>query len=288
MVVGLGTGTTATLAVRRIGELIASGDLKDISGVPTSARTMALANELGISLATLSDTRPHLTIDGTDEVAPDLALIKGRGGALLREKIVASSSEEGLIVVADSTKIVDSLGVGPLPVEIDSFGWQATLEALASLGCEPELRMDQDGSRPPLRHRRRPLHRRLQIRLHPRPRLAGNRNQENPWRPGMRPLHIHSPHRHNRRRKRNAVYRGVAPIEHATALRLSLVSRACRTHRLAPSLVSTLRFAGLQSSGLSGLARPLTSYQRLEQSGSTQQGLAPSRLPESEPKGEAC
>ena len=149
MVVGLGTGTTATLAVRRIGELIASGDLKDISGIPTSARTLALANELGIPLATLSDTRPHLTIDGTDEVAPDLALIKGRGGALLREKIVASSSEEGLIVVADSTKTVDTLGAGPLPVEIDTFGWEVTLEALASLGCEPELRMDQsDPGRP--------------------------------------------------------------------------------------------------------------------------------------------
>jgi len=143
MVVGLGTGTTATLAVRRIGELIASGDLEDVSGVPTSARTMALANELGIPLATLADTRPHLTIDGTDEVSPDLALIKGRGGALLREKIVASSSEQGLIVVADSTKVVDLLGAGPLPVEIDSFGWQATLQALASLGCEPELRMDK-------------------------------------------------------------------------------------------------------------------------------------------------
>ena len=143
MVVGLGTGTTATLAVRRIGELIASGDLEEVSGVPTSARTMALANELGIPLATLADTRPHLTIDGTDEVAPDLALIKGRGGALLREKIVASSSEQGLIVVADSTKVVDLLGAGPLPVEIDSFGWQATLQALASLSCEPELRMDK-------------------------------------------------------------------------------------------------------------------------------------------------
>jgi ribose 5-phosphate isomerase A len=143
MVVGLGTGTTATLAVRRIGELLASGDLKDISGIPTSARTMALANEVGIRLATLAENRPYLTIDGTDEVAPDLALIKGRGGALLREKIVASSSEEGLIVVADSSKAVDLLGVGPLPVEMDSFGWQATLESLASLGCEPELRMDQ-------------------------------------------------------------------------------------------------------------------------------------------------
>jgi ribose 5-phosphate isomerase A len=144
MVVGLGTGTTATLAVRRIGELIASGDLEGVSGVPTSARTKALAGELGIPLATLADTRPHLTIDGTDEVAPDLALIKGRGGALLREKIVASSSEQGLIVVADSTKVVDLLGAGPLPVEIDPFGWQATLQALASMGCEPELRMDQD------------------------------------------------------------------------------------------------------------------------------------------------
>ena len=143
MVVGLGTGTTATLAVRRIGELLASGDLKDISGIPTSARTMALANEVGIPLATLAENRPYLTLDGTDEVAPDLALIKGRGGALLREKIVASSSKEGLIVVADSSKAVDLLGVGPLPVEMDSFGWQATLEALASLGCEPELRMDQ-------------------------------------------------------------------------------------------------------------------------------------------------
>ena len=143
MVVGLGTGTTATFAVRRIGELVASGELRDVRGVPTSARTMVLANEFGIPLATLSETRPRLTIDGTDEVSPDLTLIKGRGGALLREKIVASSSEEGLIVIADSTKMVDSLGVGPLPVEVDSFGWETTFQDLASLGCQPELRMDQ-------------------------------------------------------------------------------------------------------------------------------------------------
>ena len=142
MVVGLGTGSTATFAVQRIGELVAAGELREIRGVPTSARTTALANELGIPLATVSEAHPRLTIDGADEVSPELALIKGRGGALLREKIVASSSEEGLIVVADSSKMVDSLGVGSLPVEIDSFGWEATLEALASLGCEPELRMD--------------------------------------------------------------------------------------------------------------------------------------------------
>jgi len=143
MVVGLGTGSTATFAVRRIGKLVASGELRNLRSVPTSAKTTALANELGIPLAMLSEARPRLTIDGADEVSPDLTLIKGRGGALLREKIVASSSEEGLIVVADSSKAVESLGAGPLPVEIDSFGWQATLGALASLGCEPELRMDQ-------------------------------------------------------------------------------------------------------------------------------------------------
>jgi ribose 5-phosphate isomerase A len=149
MVVGLGTGSTATFAVRRIGELVASGELRNLRSVPTSAKTTALANELGIPLATLSEARPRLTIDGADEFSPDLALIKGRGGALLREKIVASSSEKGMIVVADSTKTVDTLGAGPLPVEIDTFGWEVTLEALASLGCEPELRMDwTDPGRP--------------------------------------------------------------------------------------------------------------------------------------------
>jgi len=149
MVVGLGTGSTATFAVRRIGDLVASGELRDVRGVPTSAKTTALANELGIPLATLSEARPRLTIDGADEISPELDLIKGRGGALLREKIVASSSEEGLIVVADSSKLVDALGAGPLPVEIDSFGWESTLKVLASLGCEPGLRMDgTDPDRP--------------------------------------------------------------------------------------------------------------------------------------------
>jgi ribose 5-phosphate isomerase A len=149
MVVGLGTGSTASLAVQRIGELIAAGELREVRGVPTSARTTALANEVGIPLATLSDARPRFTIDGADEISPELALIKGRGGALLREKIVASASEEGLIVVADSGKLVGSLGAGTLPVEIDTFGWEVTLAALASLDCEPELRMDRtDPGRP--------------------------------------------------------------------------------------------------------------------------------------------
>ena len=141
MVVGLGTGSTASLAVRRIGELVSSGDLKDVRGIPTSARTATLAEEAGIPLVALSEARPCVTIDGADEVGPDLTLIKGRGGALLREKIVAHASA-AFVVIVDESKLVESLGAGPLPVEIDPFGWEITLEALASLGCEPELRMD--------------------------------------------------------------------------------------------------------------------------------------------------
>ena len=142
MVLGLGTGSTAALVVRRVGELIAGGELGAIRGIATSERTAALAKEVGIPLLTLSEARPAVTIDGADEIGPGLALIKGRGGALLREKIVAHAGGPGsLVVVADRSKLVDSLGEGPLPVEVESFGWGATLESLASLGCEPELRM---------------------------------------------------------------------------------------------------------------------------------------------------
>lgn len=145
MVVGLGTGSTASHAVWKIGELITAGELSGIRGVPTSARTAAMAREAGIPLVTLSEERPHFTIDGADEIGPGLHLIKGRGGALLREKIVASSGEF-LVVVADDTKLVDTLGLGPLPVEIEPFGWEVTLDALASLGCEPSLRLEGSGS----------------------------------------------------------------------------------------------------------------------------------------------
>ena len=145
-VVGLGTGSTASHAVRRIGELIAAGDLHGIRGVPTSARTATLAREAGIPLVTLSEARPLLTIDGADEVAPDLNVVKGLGGALLREKIVAHASSRGLVVVADGSKTVESLGKVPLPVEIEPFGYEATLSALAALGCEPTLRLEGSGS----------------------------------------------------------------------------------------------------------------------------------------------
>ena len=146
MVLGLGTGSTAAFVVRRVGELIAGGELTDIRGIATSERTAALAREVGIPLLTLSEARPAITIDGADEIGPTLALIKGRGGALLREKIVAHASGAGsLVVVADGSKLVNSLGAGPLPVAVEPFRWEATLEALATLGCEPELRMDDTG-----------------------------------------------------------------------------------------------------------------------------------------------
>jgi ribose 5-phosphate isomerase A len=149
MVLGLGTGSTVSFGVRKVGELLASGELEDVRGVPTSEQTADLAREVGIPLLGLSEAGPRLTIDGADEVGPGLALIKGLGGALLREKIVADASEGGLIVVVDESKLVDVLGQGPLPVEVEPFGWEVTLEALKALGCEPELRMDHEDSERP-------------------------------------------------------------------------------------------------------------------------------------------
>lgn len=140
MTVGLGTGSTAFWVVKRIGGLLSSGALRDVWGIPTSRRTAEQAEEEGIPLVGLSEARPSLTIDGTDEVSPDLNLIKGLGGALLREKIVAASGD-GLVVVADESKLVDTLGRGPLPIEVEPFGWETTVDALSALGCEPTLRM---------------------------------------------------------------------------------------------------------------------------------------------------
>lgn len=140
MVLGLGTGSTASWAVRRVGELLSRGDLEDVRGIPTSEETSALSREMNIPLTDLSEALPDLVIDGADEIGPGLALIKGRGGALLREKIVAYAAS-GLVVVADDSKSVEVLGRGPLPVEVEPFGWEATRDSLASLGCETELRM---------------------------------------------------------------------------------------------------------------------------------------------------
>jgi ribose 5-phosphate isomerase A len=140
MVVGLGTGSTAAFVVEGLGARVAQG-LK-VVGIPTSERTAAQARRLGISIATFAEhQRLDLTIDGADEVQlGTLDLIKGLGGALLREKIVAAASDR-LVIVVDQEKLVDQLGEHtPVPVEVTQFGWQATALALAKLGCVPERR----------------------------------------------------------------------------------------------------------------------------------------------------
>jgi len=140
MVVGLGSGSTASFVVRALGARMATG-LK-IVGIPTSERTATLARSLGIPLATFAEyQRIDLTIDGADEVERgSLNLIKGMGGALLREKIVAAASRR-LVIVVDQEKLVDRLGDNTaVPVEVVQFGWQSTAAALERLGAAPRLR----------------------------------------------------------------------------------------------------------------------------------------------------
>ena len=125
MRVGLGTGSTAAWMVRCLGELVREEGMM-ITGVATSSRTADLAREVGVTVKTLDEVRwLDLTIDGADEYDPNLNLIKGGGGALLHEKVVATASDQ-MVVIADLSKQVDTLGAFPLPVEIIPFGWQTT------------------------------------------------------------------------------------------------------------------------------------------------------------------
>jgi ribose 5-phosphate isomerase A len=149
MRLGLGTGSTARHFVDLLAERVRDG--LDVVGVPTSDATRAQAERAGIVLTTLDETPElDLTIDGADEIAPDLALIKGGGGALLREKIVAAASKR-MLVIADETKCVDVLGRFPLPIEVVPFGLAATrrgIEAAAGqAGCAGpiSLRQTPDG-----------------------------------------------------------------------------------------------------------------------------------------------
>jgi ribose 5-phosphate isomerase A len=145
MVVGLGTGSTATYAIAAIGRRVAQENLR-ILGIPTSDRTAEHARAENIPLTTFAEhTQIDLTIDGADEVLPGpLYLIKGHGGALLREKIVASASKR-MAVVADDTKLVTRLGeLVSVPVEVVPFGWQVTARRLADLGGKPILRLTAD------------------------------------------------------------------------------------------------------------------------------------------------
>ena len=146
MRVGLGSGSTARLVLEALADRRERGELDDMVGVPTSSDTRELAEELGIPLATLDqESRLDMTLDGADEVDPDLDLIKGLGGALLWEKIVAAATDR-LVIVVDQTKLVDRLGTrSPLPVEVVSFGWTTLLDPIRELGAEPVLRENQDG-----------------------------------------------------------------------------------------------------------------------------------------------
>ena len=137
MLIGLGSGSTARYFTEGLGHLVAGG--MKVRGVPTSRATAELAAELGIPIVTELVGQIDLTVDGADEVDPALNLIKGRGGALFREKLVAAASKR-FVVVVDESKMVKELGVGVLPVEVLPFLWRLTAERVAGLGVSLVVR----------------------------------------------------------------------------------------------------------------------------------------------------
>lgn len=144
MIVGLGTGSTVYYTIKKLGELVKDG--LSIKGIPTSKQTEHLAKELGIPLTNFKEVESiDVTIDGADEVNKELELIKGGGGALLREKIIAKASKT-FIVVADSSKMVEKFGVFPLPIEVVPFGFEMTERQIRETGIEPKIRLN--GSTP--------------------------------------------------------------------------------------------------------------------------------------------
>jgi ribose 5-phosphate isomerase A len=147
MVVGLGHGSTTIFALRRIARLLEGGGLRDVLGIPCSTHVEEDARTLGIPLTTLEEHPViDLTIDGADEVDDGLNLIKGGGGALLREKIVAQASQREIIVV-DETKLSPALGTQwAVPVEVTPFGWRSQAAYLETLGAEVSRRQDEVGS----------------------------------------------------------------------------------------------------------------------------------------------
>ncbi|RIL50303.1 ribose-5-phosphate isomerase RpiA [Mammaliicoccus fleurettii] len=143
MVVGLGTGSTMYYAIQSLGERIKEG--LNIKGIPTSERTTEWARSNNIPLTDFSEVNHlDLVIDGADEVDENFQLIKGGGGALLREKIVANATDQ-FIVIIDESKYVQTLGKFKLPVEVVPFGWEVTAREIEVLGCNATLRMDNNG-----------------------------------------------------------------------------------------------------------------------------------------------
>jgi ribose 5-phosphate isomerase A len=146
MIVGLGTGSTAKYFIEAVGKALREGKLRDVRGIPTSVNSEKLARDAGLPVLTFAQTsKIDVTVDGADEIAPDLTLIKGLGGALLREKLVAQNSAK-LIIIADASKLVTKLGTKfPLPVEVTPFGWEASERFLRDQGCTPALRRGAGG-----------------------------------------------------------------------------------------------------------------------------------------------
>lgn len=147
MVIGLGTGATATLFVRRLAERMARGELTNLVGIPTSSQIETEAKRLNFPLTTLEEQPViDLTVDGADEVDPHLNLIKGGGGALLREKIVAQASKREVIIV-DEAKLSPVLGTKwHVPIEVIPFGWRTQAAYLTALGAKVVLRLGKDGA----------------------------------------------------------------------------------------------------------------------------------------------
>jgi ribose 5-phosphate isomerase A len=145
--VGLGTGSTATLFIDALAREVKAGRLRNLNCVPTSVASEVQARRLGLHVVTLADVdRIEVTIDGADEIAPNLDLIKGLGGALLREKVVAQNSAR-LVIISDDSKRVPRLGTkAPVPVEVTPFGHEIQVPFLKSLGCTPALRKVPGGN----------------------------------------------------------------------------------------------------------------------------------------------
>ncbi|MGD7045902.1 ribose-5-phosphate isomerase RpiA [Jeotgalibacillus proteolyticus] len=138
MIVGLGSGSTMYWMVRKLGELVQKG--LTIKGIPTSLQTEKWAKEFGVPLTSFAQIKDiDLAIDGADEIDPEFRLIKGGGGSLVREKVVAAAAKQ-FIIAADESKVVSKLGNFPLPVEVVPFGFEATALQLGKLGCDPQVR----------------------------------------------------------------------------------------------------------------------------------------------------